>query len=260
MNLDSEEEVSRLLSALPRVDAPSNFDFRVKAKISAGNRQKSWIERIPLAVRFALPTLLILLVGAYFYFIRVPSNNGSQDPQVEAMVPPPVMNESPADGTSPNNTNSLVARENPSLTPEQARPGNSNRTVRPPSNGQSSKPLGGSLDEAKDQPDTIERPGTPDKSRVANDMAAVASSQSVKRGLSQIGIADTVYEGGGWKVVVVTNNSIAKRSGIIEGDIVTAIGNQHLNQNSVVHNVADHLTVIRGGKPVNISLRRQHQD
>jgi len=254
INLDSEEEVSRLLSALPRVDAPSNFDFRVKAKIASGKRSKSWIERIPVAVRFALPTLLILVVGAYFYFSRVTSNDGSPAPQIEALAPAPVTNGSPADSSSQNNSNLLAAKENPTSTPEQTWPGNSNRMVRPPASGLSGKPAGGSLVEAKDQPNTITRPGTQDKSRIPDDMAAVASS--VKRGLSQIGIADTVYEGGGWKVVVVTNNSLAKRSGIVAGDIVTAIGKQQLSQNSIIHNVADQLTVRRGGKTVNINLRQ----
>lgn len=62
------DPVSRLLGSLKRVEAPHDFDFRVKARIAQGrpaNRTVSWI---PVSVRYAVPLVLLLLIGSYVGF------------------------------------------------------------------------------------------------------------------------------------------------------------------------------------------------
>src|SRR5580765_4061428 len=62
------EPVSKLLGGLKRVEAPNNFDFRVKARIADGkpaDRATSWL---PATIRYAMPLALLLVVGGYFAF------------------------------------------------------------------------------------------------------------------------------------------------------------------------------------------------
>src|SRR5882757_9958101 len=63
-----DEPVSKLLGGLKRVEAPNDFDFRVKARIAAGkpaDRSASWL---PASVRYAVPLVLLVLVGGYIAF------------------------------------------------------------------------------------------------------------------------------------------------------------------------------------------------
>jgi hypothetical protein len=253
LEMDSEDEVSRLLTALPRVDAPSNFDFQVKARIASRKQPRSWIDRIPVAVRFALPTLLIMLVGAYVYFYIASgyTTPGQQGESVAGNPAPPTVDQPAAEPAAPVATSGELATQQ-GATPAP-RGGTQDRVTSP--NKQNSKvPQGGSKDFALDNPKSIGGNGAGDP-RKAPGVGPNTSQLSVKQVLSPIGI-DTVYENGGWKVLVVTANSPAMRSGIIKGDIVTAIGNQQLNQNSSFRKAsAGQLTVMRAGKPVNIRVQ-----
>src|SRR5258706_9316882 len=63
-----DEPLSKLLGALKHVEAPNDFDFRVKARIADGKpveRSASWL---PASIRYAVPLVLLLLVGGYFAF------------------------------------------------------------------------------------------------------------------------------------------------------------------------------------------------
>lgn len=253
LNLDSEEEVSRLLTALPRVDAPSKFDFEVRARIASRKQPSSWLDRIPFTVRFALPTLLVLLFGAYLYFYQAPGYFGpEQDLNVAALpVRAPGIEEQAPKASTPTSTADELASQ------QEATPitrGTQGRGAAPATKQNSKVPQGGSKDFALDNPQSVDGPGARDPRKAAG-VGPDGSQLSVKQLLSPMGI-DTVFENGGWKVVVVTANSPAMRSGIIKGDIVTAIGNQPLNQNSSFRKAsASHLTVMRDGKPVSIRVQ-----
>lgn len=58
------DAVAGLLGSLPRVEAPNDFDFRVKARIAAGQPAK--IAWFPSVARVAVPLGLVLSVGGYF--------------------------------------------------------------------------------------------------------------------------------------------------------------------------------------------------
>ncbi|MFT3744973.1 MAG: hypothetical protein QM785_11860 [Pyrinomonadaceae bacterium] len=61
-------DVARLIGTLNRVQAPKDFDFRVKARIAKGRpveRRATWM---PASVRYAMPLVLLLAVGGYFGF------------------------------------------------------------------------------------------------------------------------------------------------------------------------------------------------
>ena len=83
------DPVSQLLGSLKRVEAPGDFDFRVKARIAAGrpvDRNKSWL---PAVARFAVPLGLLLLIGGFFGY------NALYSPKNIAVVP--VVEKQPAD-------------------------------------------------------------------------------------------------------------------------------------------------------------------
>lgn len=86
-------EVAVLLQTLPQVDAPKDFDFKVRSRIAAGRPAPSGM---PMWVKAAVPLVLILAVVGYFGLrssITQPTPNAptvaaiSQDaPQTEAPV------------------------------------------------------------------------------------------------------------------------------------------------------------------------------
>lgn len=252
LEMDSEDEVSRLLTALPRVDAPSNFNFQVKARITSRKQSRSWIDRIPVAVRFALPALLILLVGTYVYFYNAAGYTTPGQQEANLSVLPPVVEEPAKEPVISAATSDELATQQAATPAPATRGVTQDRGTSP--NKQNKVPQGGSKDFALDNPQSIDGKGVKDPRKAAG-VGPDVSQLSVKEVLSPIGI-NTVYENGGWKVLVVTANSPAMRSGIIKGDIVTAIGNQQLNQNSSFRKAsAGQITVIRGGKPVNIRVQ-----
>ena len=61
-----DDTVSRLLGSLKRVDAPNDFNFRVKARIAGGRPAESTRSWLPASIRYAVPLVLLLFVGGYF--------------------------------------------------------------------------------------------------------------------------------------------------------------------------------------------------
>ena len=257
LKLDSEDEVSRLLTALPRVDAPSNFNFEVKARIASRKQSGSWVERIPFVLRFAFPALLIMLVGAYVYLYQFPGRVDTNEQRAGVATVPSTAAEPKNEASSaPTGTpGELVAQDDSASAAANNRSGAQDHVDNPAGKQNSKTAKGGSRDFAQDNIRSITKPGAQDPSK-AQGVGPVGSQLSVKQVLSPMGI-DTVYENGGWKVMVVTADSPAMRSGIIKGDIVTAIGNQQLNQNTSIRKAAaGQLTVIRDGKPVSIRVQQ----
>src|SRR5437762_10762000 len=82
-----DEKIHQMLGGLKRVDAPKDFDFRVKAGIAAGRPSSTSGFRIPTAVRLAVPLVLLLLVGAYFGLNALYSPTGSDVPSVAKYEP-----------------------------------------------------------------------------------------------------------------------------------------------------------------------------
>ena len=66
-NFDLENDpVRSLLGGLKRVEAPGDFDFRVKARIASGRpagRPSSWL---PALAKLSVPLAVLLLIGGFF--------------------------------------------------------------------------------------------------------------------------------------------------------------------------------------------------
>jgi len=107
-----EEKIAGLLSTLPSVSAPSDFDFRVRARIAKGRPavRPSWAPRL---ARIAVPAALLVGIGGYFGtgMLRQPTQ-----PQVNqaglipsspvAITPAPVVSDKPIVSEAPSQSQS----------------------------------------------------------------------------------------------------------------------------------------------------------
>ena len=235
--------VAGLLGSLPRVEAPNDFDFRVKARIAAGRPARAvWF---PAAARVAVPLGLVLSVGGYFGYRSVyqPIANdatvvssakpetvpitATTDEIVKANVAAP---ETPGDVGSGKLTvkppvvdDKMLTSVKTDIDPKIDPLADDRRTV-----GNS---RGGSFDTAVKESRTVYPRGVnpnakvPVKSRDFDRPGAILA----KDVLTQFG-ADVVYSGSGWRVAVVKDNSAAQKAGLKSGDIVEAINDQPLKE------------------------------
>ena len=231
------DPVSKLLGGLKRVEAPGDFDFRVKARIASGrpvDRNKSWL---PAAVRFAVPLGLLLLIGAFFgYKALYPPSNIAFAPVVEkqpadvalvAEAPPKEIVSVPADQIIAKSLETEPAGSVTKITSRQ----NEKRIV---SSEPSSRPPGAG-------------------SVVRSVGISKTLNMTAKDVLSFIGIEDDAS----WKVGSVKQNSMADRSGLKAGDVVEAINDQNLVDKSTFGSKfrSKSLRVNRDGKSIQIDLK-----
>jgi|GEM_PF-774546 len=264
----NDDDITRVLSALPHVDAPSDFDFGVKAKIA--RRQQSsvtgWFARMPAAMLYAVPLVMVLLLGTYTFFLLAESS--SPEIQVASQPETPVSESTaqqpasaPAERTAAQER-SVGSTEVVSAPKSATQVSSSQTNVRGVSGSAASRNTshqrgGGSYDMSSGQP----RPIYPHGSAPRNAFPQPVNPQSsagltVGDVLSPIGIK-TVFENGEYRVTVVEDKSLAKKSGIATGDVVTAIDNHQLTQKSNFKGkiAADQLTVKRGVQTLKIKLQ-----
>jgi len=226
-NQDPENEpIRNLLAGLKRVEAPKDFDFHVRARIAKGRPAERTTSWLPVAVRYAVPMLLLLTIGGYFGFRSFYSNGQSNAPLVataptvspDVSAPPvaPVQNV-----PSETPSNNLVAESVEPKAPEthnDVKVKQMDKTV-PAKNTKTEQPGGGSMDLS----------GTGTKTIVAPDVNTNSSSNKAPKSpvkdlwlsendfLSANGVTATVLAAGG-RVTGVPG--VAARSGIKEGDMI----------------------------------------
>lgn len=264
--------VAGLLGSLPRVEASNDFDFRVKARIAAG--QPTRVAWFPSVVRVAVPLGLVLSVGGYFgyrsmYQPVMPETAvvANTEPKVASLPPgakdvataSPIASPSSNDGTSDKmvvkppavddkmiagtNTGSAKTVENPvgvPLTSGDPRGGSFHIDQR---EGRKVFPLG--VDPRRKilvKPHEFENP-TP---------------IPAKDVISQFGV-ETVYSESGWRVISVKGDSIAEKAGLKSGDIVEAINDQALTEKTTFRGqfAGKSMRLKRDGASVTIDLNKK---
>ncbi len=273
------DPVSRLLGSLDRVEAPADFQIRVRARIASGRPTTvpgSWL---PASLRLAVPLVLLLTVGGYFALnsfyspgpAYVPPIAVSQQQTVQpagqpeiAAVPIPVR---------PEPANEMIVAENSPAEPAEsgivfsARPAvrrNSGR--RPPF----SQPVsggsvdvepsgGGSLDMGSGITREIYPKGLDPNGKVLVKRSDVERSAplTVKEVLSPFGL-DAVYTGSAWSVSSVKQNSKAERAGLRPGDVIESLNGEPVSGTTVYAGkfIGKSMRVVRDGKPISIDLTR----
>lgn len=231
------DEVARLLGTLPRVEAPSDFDFRVRARIASGQSARKQFAWVPAPVRFAAPLALVLGVGCYFGYNALQSGDVIETPRAafnpaqaptaaSAPLPPSVEISVPADSDPAREVVSAVRRIE---SPGRVRPIKAERVIR----SKPAKPAGASYDEASTRGTVIKLPiaGT-----------AAKPDGAPAPGIFESAGLDVVSAGSGWRVEAVMTGGSGDRAGVRAGDVIDAVNGPILR-------------VKREGKPVDLVIK-----
>lgn len=233
------QAVAGLLDSLPRVEAPKDFDFRVKARIAAG--QPARVSWFPMAARVAVPLGLVLSVGGYFGYQSVypPASNdivSVANTSNSSFVQPQPSIEVSASNSIPSLPADTIAAEKMVVRPpavdntvvSSANPTQVRTAGRP---GVSGDRRGGSFDISHSDSTKVYPKGVDPRRRVLVTPREFEQpgAISAKDVLTQFG-ADVVYSGSGWRVAAVKDNSAAQKAGLKSGDLVEAINDQPLNE------------------------------
>jgi len=228
---DQEEgTISRLLGSLPTAEAPENFEAMVRSQI-ADRRQTEPSGRpvLWLALKFALPMLLLVFLGAFLIVSDDSSLNVGMVPPVDSpgVASVDLEEKSPANELAVNSRN---ARQQPV-----------NRNAEVPKNSPSSE------EKALSQDDTTMFPPGVDPRRVAGKVSAPEI-------LRMLGI-EVSCSNAGCKVVSIQANSIASKLGLEKGDLIEAIDGKRIGAGSTVEGKVSSLGIVRAGKRSTIALR-----
>ncbi len=260
--LDTESsKVVALLGALPRVEAPGDFDFGVKAKIAAG-APRSTASLLPFW-KVAAPLGFVFLVAAFVIFNgTLPGDDKiitvAEVSQAEINTTRPVPGQSvevPVQESGPQVTRP-IDRQLASVSSEPSRPGPVRRT-----NRFEALPVrdAGSFDSLIKPANVISPPGfessvgrNPNQNTNTNHAADIP----VREILDTLGVkADFVN--GGWTVRSTSDNSIATRSGVRSNDVIEAVNDQNLAERTVLKGNFEgkSISVRREGKQLKLDLK-----
>jgi hypothetical protein len=227
-----EQNVSRLLSNLKRVDAPKDFDFHLKARLANASPGDYRPVRLFPVLKYALPLALFLFVGAAFVL-----TNSYTGVNVSVVEPPdaPVTsmsaNSVQAQQTVVNNVPTRVPDnilvENPQANPREFVAEQKKEPKSPRSKPGTRDLPGGFYDStgnrAKDpisapvitnsNSNSVRNPGNPGPS----------IPLQFRQMLMSLGIDASDAGDKTWKVMRLTKDGIAERSGLQVGDMMEAI-------------------------------------
>lgn len=258
---NEDESVSRLLGGLKRIEAPNDFDFRLRARIAEGKPEGKTAPWLPAAVRYAVPLVLLLLVGGYFAFNYYSNKNVGVPAVVEigpvasTPIPAPPSNETVV---LPANNTDQRAEVKPFSTGTKAintEPKKANSAPAPKAEG----PGGGSIDQAGNAVNSIYPRGFDPTPKKSPDTKPFDRDPEIPVSdiLTLIGIKP-IFTRSGWRAEAIAAHSMAESSGIKAGDVIEAINDQPLTEKTVFGNKFDgkSLRVRRDGKSIQIELNR----
>jgi hypothetical protein len=262
------DDVSNLLGALPRVEAPANFEFGVKARIAAGAASPQ-ASLVPF-LKIAAPLSFVLLLAAFviFYGIVPTSDNAppvaSADPtqnDVAVSMPDARQEQSPQVSGSQAAETVDVPAVTPSIAtgePKRQRP--VRRTGRAGSVAVSQGGRDGSVDLAIRPANVILPRGfqsVTQPNRDANAANVDAGREiPIREVLEMLGVK-AEFADGGWTVLSTADNSIATRSGVRSKDVIEAFNDQDLTEGTTLKAgfAGKSLRVRRDGKRVKLDLK-----
>jgi len=265
-----QTRVWQMIDVLPRVAAPNNFDFRVKARI-ANTKATDFQPRFFPVLRYVMPLgVIVLLLGIIAFNANYFSGNNAA-PQIAEKVPQtPIIKETLSNSPS---TNNQYAAANVQSVPEEKSAANASTTIPRLTDerkktefvavkSQNSTPKvkvrdgGGSRDIAVRKPFVGLPAGIPPQSMETSPNVNNLRNLTDEQILSEIGI-EIVLQNESRAVKSIKKNSLAERSGVKAGDVIEAIDGKKISlepkrsKTSVVKN----LTVLRGAEKIQIPLK-----
>ncbi|HEY8563832.1 MAG TPA: hypothetical protein VIL74_25860 [Pyrinomonadaceae bacterium] len=262
-----ERKLREMCRSLKKVDAPANFDLKVRARLAAAKSSEP-APRFGFALRYALPAFaLILVFGLLAYnggFLSPDGNptiaRSTAPPSIPAAPQSaPVSNFAPQENVEQPNETVAPATE-PESPKTNGKPQLAARIVRvskkdlPKAKNESG---GGSTVYSWKEAKSLTLPNVN-----ANPVAPKSSGDktgnpvSVKELLTENGI-DADFENGRWSVKSVRANSAGADSGVREKDVIEAIDGQPLGGETILNKPVKSktITVIRNGEKTQIDLR-----
>ncbi|HEX9959534.1 MAG TPA: hypothetical protein VGB00_01210 [Pyrinomonadaceae bacterium] len=270
---ESDEKVRRMLASLTQVEAPKDFEFRLKARI-AGASPKAYQTNYKRRFAYALPAFASIAVSA---FVVINGNFFGGANQVSS-IPETTAAESSFVRTK-NPTSEFIAANTfvNNKEPEEIFSADSNAQIR--KDEKARQPLTAFDFPAKPKNETRkEAPGENDG--FSKDVALTSAESKLPRGLkpnakieapkdfnnekdfsvqellSPLGV-EVVSENGKWKVKGVTGNSAAERSGIKADDVIETLDGRKLSEKPLRGKKIEvkKLGVKRGNAQVEIDLQ-----
>jgi hypothetical protein len=255
------QKVAAMLSALPRVEAPSNFEFRVKAGIANGSPSRSTF--LPF-LKTAAPLALILVVVTFGLLYYQRPGATVVGPTTDVTVSGPVVPPTQAEPVQvPSSTVTAPPQETAPVTTERAS-GERDRTVserRTARSNSSNRSQGGSVDSPAGSIDrtlhpanVIMPPGLESanpRNRNAN-TSATSTDLPVQEVLGMFGVEGD-FAGGGWKVRSVKEHSQGSRAKILAGDVIESVDGQPVKNETKLKGGVKTFTVRRDGKVITLS-------
>ena len=262
---DRQTQVWLMIDELKPVDAPNDFDFRVKARIAQGKPSDFKAPRFLPVLRYVLPLCVIVALLSLFaynsaYFSDAPqmAQQTVEAPKINSILPINVALNNQMAFAPPENQDKIIVappvtddkslitpdrkRTNGSPKPIEIAASTSNRIVKTPRT-KIDKNSGGSNDFSVGT-SRIRYPKGINPSRpmtVITPNAETPKPANDEQLLSFFGI-ETVIEKGKRIVKSVGENNVGARSGVKVGDVIETV-----KQNSI--------TVTRGTEKVEISLQ-----
>lgn len=229
-----EQMIAQILGDLRRVEAPSDFEFRLKARIANAKPSESRPASLFPVLKYAVPLALLLFVTAGVILNSTynrPVDNGAVA-AIDAPAPEPEKQVSTEAEPAGNSLNSILADGRDQGTAERPKtpavPGgpvrNPEVATGPRSEGPRVRIFTGGNDRLPRVPK--EFTVTPNPS-LTNTNQASAKSDDVRQALSSIGVA-VELEGGAWQVRSVGPGR-GSELGVRPGDRVEAIDGQRIN-------------------------------
>ncbi len=261
-NFEDDQSVADLLRSLPRVEGPTNFDARVRSLIAQGrpSSRAGWL--IPSAAAASL--CAVVLAAVAFVYLR---GTDEQIADVSQPVSAPAMaSESPnPQFTESRTTEPQKAVTQPSVANSEAPPPSmvAERRDAPATRRRTTTPAGGGSRDWAVRPTEAPKvargmptPGaTPEN--IPRQMGPVVKV-SAREVLQLIGL-DAEFRDGGWLVKKVSENSMAARSGVRDGDVIEAVDDTKMAENTTFENGFNgkNLTVVRNGNRQTISIQNR---
>lgn len=267
---DDERKLSALLGGLKRVEAPKDFDFKLKARIAGAALTD---ERKPFlfpALRYVLPLCLVVMLSAFVALkIVAPGDepsatsiagNPQQSDNVE--VAASQIQEKPSVEPTQANTNYVVDSDTQKSL-KAPRPANAVKPTfvagaRPVKRGEVNSRVSsvGVRDSAVKAAPVINM--NPNAPIIKNSNSGQSATISVRELLREIGI-EVEFVGANWKITAVGENTPARIANMQIGDLIESIDDRKLSsdtgfQQSFTGKV---FRIVRDGKQIMIDLTKK---
>jgi len=225
------EEIGRLLGGLKRVEAPTDFDFHVRARIAKGRPaepRRSWL---PASVAYGAPLVLLLAIGGYVGFrTTYPTDTVIVATAPAEAAPQPVVPVVDAVTKQPE----VIADPTSKQTVAEVKPSDaSNKVMKTGQKTPVTANSGGSYDTAARDSVTISQPDVDDNEPSPVKKVIVPVSQF----LSSAGV-----NASGGKIVSVSG--AAASSGLKAGDVIQGVNVQ-----------AGTVRVSRDGQTITVTIK-----